>query len=208
MSRWTLLLVGLVATLALLAAACGTAEEDEDTPVPEEPTATAIVITGSAADTPEPETGDDMDDEDDMTMDENASVSGIPLDPDAQYGGTLQISYTSHSPSFVPWESAAGHSFEWRKMINTLLIKSRRGSAGEDFQNFAYFRSPLTPAAMAQSPPAEAYTFNLRTAWMSDGCRSRVTTSRRFDTIRLARSRFDKRATKDPLWQPLNSSPR
>ena len=33
MSRWTLLLVGLIATLALLAAACGTAEEDdEETP--------------------------------------------------------------------------------------------------------------------------------------------------------------------------------
>ena len=32
MNRLTLLLVGMVATLALLAAACGTGSDDEDTP--------------------------------------------------------------------------------------------------------------------------------------------------------------------------------
>ena len=34
MNKWTMLLVGLVATIALLAAACGTGSDDEDTPVP------------------------------------------------------------------------------------------------------------------------------------------------------------------------------
>ena len=38
MNKWTMLLVGLVATIALLAAACGTGSDDEDTPAP---TATA-----------------------------------------------------------------------------------------------------------------------------------------------------------------------
>ncbi|MCY4575703.1 MAG: ABC transporter substrate-binding protein [Chloroflexi bacterium] len=189
MSRWTLLLVGLVATLALLAAACGTAEEDEDTPVAEEPTATAIVITGSAADTPEPETGDDMDDEDDMTMDENASVSGIPLDPDAKYGGTLQISYTSHSPSFVPWESAAGHSFEVAQMLNNMLIKSRTWGTEEDFNNFAYFElHPDLATDWEQSADGLAYTFNLRDGvdW-SDGVPVTCNDIKwSFDTIRLA----------------------
>ena len=189
MSRWTLLLVGLVATLALLAAACGTAEEDEDTPEPEEPTATAIVITGSAADTPEPETSDDMDDDDDMTMDENVSVSGIPLDPDAKYGGTLQISYTSHSPSFVPWESAAGHSFEVAQMLNNMLIKSRTWGTEEDFNNFAYFElHPDLATDWEQSDDGLAYTFNLRDGvdW-SDGVPVTCNDIKwSFDTIRLA----------------------
>ena len=182
MSRWMLLLVGLVATLALLAAACGTAEEDEDTPEPAEPTATAIVIESSAADpTATPEMDEPM-------GDPNASVSGIPLDPDAKYGGTLQISYTSHSPSFVPWESAAGHSFEVGQMLNNMLIKSRTWGTEEDFNNFAYFElHPDLATDWEQSDDGLAYTFNLRDGveW-SDGVAVSCNDIKwSFDTIRL-----------------------
>ncbi len=185
MNRWTLLLIGLVATLALLAAACGTAEEEEeDTTETVEPTATAIVIESSAADptaTPEMMGGD-------TTTDPTTSVSGIPLDPDAQYGGTLQISYTSHSPSFVPWESAAGHSFEVGQMLNSMLIKNRTWGTEEDFNNFAYFElHPDLATDWEQSENGLAYTFNLRDGveW-SDGVAVSCNDIKwSFDTIRL-----------------------
>ena len=175
MSRWTLLLVGLVATLALLAAACGTAEEEdeEETTQPPEPTATAIVITGSAADpTATPEMDEPMDDPD-------TSVSGIPLDPDAKYGGVLQTSYTSNSPSFVPWESAAGHAFPVGHLINNMLIKPRTWGTREDYNNLAYFElHPDLATSWEQSKDGQAYTFQLRDGvnW-SDGVRSRATIS-------------------------------
>ncbi|MCY4575704.1 MAG: ABC transporter substrate-binding protein [Chloroflexi bacterium] len=183
MSRWTLLLVGLVATLALLAAACGTAEEDEEeTTQPPEPTATAIVITGSAADpTATPEMAEPMDDPD-------TSVSGIPLDPDAKYGGVLQTSYTSNSPSFVPWESAAGHAFPVGHLINNMLIKPRTWGTREDYNNLAYFElHPDLATSWEQSEDGQAYTFQLRDGvnW-SDGVPVTCNDIKwSFDTIRL-----------------------
>ena len=187
MSRWTLLLVGLVATLALLAAACGTAEEDtEETTTAPEPTATAIVITGSSP-TAAPDTDDDMDDDEEM-MDENVSVSGIPLDPDARYGGVLQTSYTSHSPSFVPWESAAGHSFPVAHLLNNMLIKPRTWGDRDDFRNQVYFElHPDLAESWEQSEDGRAYTFNLRDGveW-SDGVPVTCNDIKwSFDTIRL-----------------------
>ncbi len=183
MSRWTLLLVGLVATLALLAAACGTAEEEEATAVPE-PTATAVEITSSAADpTATPEMGESE------MMD--TSVSGVPLDPDARYGGVLQISYTTNSPSFVPWESAAGHSFEVGHMLNNMLIRPRTWGTEEDFDNQAYFElHPDLATDWEQSEDGLAYTFNLRDGvnW-SDGVPLTCNDIKwSFDTIRLAQA--------------------
>ncbi len=192
MSRWTLLLVGLVATLALLAAACGTAQEDEDegeTETPPTATATAIVITGSAANTatPVPDTGGG-----DMPTpgpDPNASVSGIPLDPDAKYGGVLQTSYTSNSPSFIPWESAAGHSFPIAHLLNNMLIKPRTWGNEEDFRNQVYFElHPDLATGWEQSEDGRAYTFTLRDGvnW-SDGVPVTCNDIKwSFDTIRLA----------------------
>ena len=163
----------------------GTAEEEEeDTTETVEPTATAIVIESSAADptaTPEMTGGD-------TTTTPTTSVSGIPLDPDAQYGGTLQISYTSHSPSFVPWESAAGHSFEVGQMLNSMLIKNRTWGTEEDFNNFAYFElHPDLATDWEQSENGLAYTFNLRDGvdW-SDGVPVTCNDIKwSFDTIRL-----------------------
>jgi peptide/nickel transport system substrate-binding protein len=188
MSRWTLLLIGLVATIALLAAACGTAEEEEeDTPEPAAPTNTAVVITGSSP-TAAPET-DDMDDDEEMM--ENVSVSGIPLDPDVKTGGILQISYTSNSPSFIPWESAAGHSFPVAHMLNNMLIKPRTWGTEEDFNNQVYFElHPDLATDWEQAEDGLSYTFNLRDGveW-SDGVPVTCNDIKwSFDTIRLAQA--------------------
>ena len=175
MNRLTMLLVGMVATIALLAAACGSGAED-DTPVPA-PTATALTITGSSAqtmvDTPEPMT---------------SSVSGIPLDSDARYGGILQTSYTTHSPSFVPWESAAGHSFNVAHLLNNMLIKPRTWGTKDDFNNFVYFElHPDLATDWEQSDDGLSVVFNLRDGvdW-SDGVPVTCNDIKwSFDTIRF-----------------------
>ena len=177
MSRWPLLLVGLVATLALLAAACGSGAED-DTPAPVVPTATALTITGSSPVAVPTETMDDM----------TSSVSGIPLDPDARFGGTLQTSYTSHSPSFVPWESAAGHSFPVAHLLNNMLIKPRTWGDRADFNNFAYFElHPDLATDWEQSDNGLSVLFNLREGveWSDGTAVSCNDIKWSFDTIRL-----------------------
>jgi ABC-type transport system substrate-binding protein len=179
MNRLTMLLVGMVATLAVFAAACGTEAEVVDTP---EPTATALTITGSSPVAVPTETMDGMDEP--MTE----SVSGIPLDPDARYGGILQTSYTSHSPSFVPWESAAGHSFPVAHLLNNMLIKPRTWGDRDDFNSFAYFElHPDLATDWEQSENGLAVVFNLREGveW-SDGTSVSCNDIKwSFDTIRL-----------------------
>ena len=186
MSRWTLLLVGLVATLALLAAACSPAEEDTPVPNTPEPTATAVVIESSSGGDPTA-TPDSMDGT--TEMDDSASVSGVPLDPDARYGGILQTSYTSHSPSFITWESAAGHSFNVNHLLNSMLIKPRTWGTEEDFNNLVYFQLYGDLATgWEESSDGKAYTFTLRDGvdW-SDGVPVTCNDIKwSFDTIRLA----------------------
>ena len=141
MSRWTLLLVGLIATLALLAAACGTAEEDdEETPGPAEPTATPLLITGSSPTAVPDDMDDSTDDMDDDMTDENVSVSGIPLDPDAVYGGTLKLAYRSNNP-LNPWEEAAGPAFDVGHLLNNMLIKPRTWGNRRRFQKQRVLRA-------------------------------------------------------------------
>ena len=176
MNRLTMLLVGMVATLAVFAAACGTEAEVVDTP---EPTATALTITGSSPVAVPTETmGEPM----------TQSVSGIPLDPDARYGGVLQTSYTTNSPSFVPWESAAGHSFPVAHLLNNMLIKPRTWGDRADFNNFAYFElHPDLATDWEQSENGLAVVFNLRDGveW-SDGAPVTCNDIKwSFDTIRF-----------------------
>ncbi len=189
MSRWTLLLVGLIATLALLAAACGTAEEDdEETPGPAEPTATPLLITGSSPTAVPDDMDDSTDDMDDDMTDENVSVSGIPLDPDAVYGGTLKLAYRSNNP-LNPWEEAAGPAFDVGHLLNNMLIKPRTWGTEDDFRNNAFFElHPDMASSWEQSEDGLAWSFNLRDGinW-SDGVPMTCNDVKwSFDTIRLA----------------------
>ncbi len=195
MSRWTMLLVGLVATLALLAAACGPTDEpdEEATSTPAQPTATPLQITGSS-----PTAVPDMDDDDDMDTDDddddadmpdaNTSVSGIPLDPDAKTGGTLQLAYRSNNP-LNPWEEAAGPAFDVGHLLNNMLIKPRTWGTEEDFRNNAFFQlTPDLASGWEQSDDGLAWSFNLRSGieW-SDGTPLTCTDVKwSFDTIRRA----------------------
>ena len=148
MNRLTMLLVGMVATLALLAAACGTGSEDVDT---SEPTATALTIRGSSP-VAQPT----------AEMEMEHSVSGVPLEPDAQHGGILRTSYTTNSP-FIPWEEAAGSAFQVAHLMNNMLIKPRTWGTEEDYNSFAYFElHPDLAASWEISANGLDITFILR----------------------------------------------
>jgi peptide/nickel transport system substrate-binding protein len=170
----------MVATLALLAAACGTGSED-DTPVPAEPTATALVIGGSS---PEAMPTETMGNE---PMEMERSVSGVPLDSDARFGGTLRTSYTTNSP-FIPWEEAAGSAFPVAHLLNNMLIKPRTWGTEADYNNFAYFElHPDLAESWEQSAAGLDITFTLRDGieW-SDGTALTCNDVKwSFDAIRL-----------------------
>src|SRR5690606_31379618 len=86
-SKWLTLSLGAVAGVALIAAACGPAAE---------PSATA---TPRPANTPSPGS---------TPGGSETSVSGIPLDPNAKFGGVLVVATTQEGPTTSPWEEAAG----------------------------------------------------------------------------------------------------
>ena len=171
MNRLTMLLVGMVATLALLAAACGTGSDDEDTPV-SQPTATA-----SSGGTPPTEV---------PMMDH--SVSGVPLDMDAKYGGILRVSQRSTNP-LIPWEEAAGPAFDVAHLLNNMLIKPRTWGNEDDFRNNAFFElHPDLAETWEQSANGLAWSFNLRDGveWSDGTPLSCNDVKWSFDTIRLA----------------------
>ena len=144
MNSWTMLLVGLVATIALLAAACGTGSGDEDTPA-QQSTETA----SSGGDSTE-----------DPMMDH--SVSGVPLDMDAKYGGILRVSQRSTNP-LIPWEEAAGPAFDVAHLLNNMLIKPRTWGNEDDYRNNAFFElHPDLAETWEQSANGLAWSFNLR----------------------------------------------
>ena len=171
MSRWTMLLVGLVATLALLAAACGTGSEDEDTPEPQ-PTTPA----SSGGETTESPT----------MMDH--SISGVPLEEDARHGGILEIAYRSNNP-LIPWEEAAGPAFDVGHLLQNMLIKPRTWGTEEDYQSNAFFElHPDLAETWEQSTNGLAWTFNLRDGveWSDGTALTCADVKWSFDTIRLA----------------------
>ena len=100
-NRVAMLLIMLVASVFLVvAAACGTSSEDDS----------------SDTDTTSETSGDDtsMDDMDDMDDMPTHSVSGVPIDPNARFGGVLLIATTSEGPTFSNWEEAAGERADVR----------------------------------------------------------------------------------------------
>ncbi len=162
MSRWTMLLVGLVAMLALLAAACGPGEEPDngDTADPTTVPPTEIPIQNIPGSSPTAVPDDDHDHDDDMM---GESVSGIPLDPDAQYGGILNISYTREGPSFSTWEEAAGVAFPSMHPLHNMLIRARSWGTISDFQNNSFFElRPDLAESWEISTDGAQVTFKLR----------------------------------------------
>ena len=165
--RWPLILLGSLAVVALLAAACAPASESDDdggtTTAPETvaPEATERpeiqTITESTEKAESASSGETMEPEG------PASVSGIPLDPDAQFGGVLTGAATGEGPTFSNWEEAAGIPDDVAHPLLNMLIRPRTWGSLEDYQNNAFFElHPDLAASWEQSSDGLAWTFKLR----------------------------------------------
>ena len=142
----------LIAVLGLaVVAACAPATEPSTetggTSTPTRPT----VVPGSAA-TSSP-----------TLSDPKVSVSGIPLDPAAKFGGTLRKANTSEGPSFSLWEEAGGIPFAVGQPVTNMLVQPRSWGTNEDFLNHAYLEiAPDLAQSWEQSADGLSWTFKLR----------------------------------------------
>jgi peptide/nickel transport system substrate-binding protein len=159
--KWPLLAIGLLATFALIAAACTPASED-DTPEPVATTGGQVDTGGDTPPTATPTMDDDDDDmDDDMMM--SHSVSGKPLDPDVVLGGVLQAAATGDGPTFSNWEEAAGIPDDAIQPLSNMLVQPRTWGTLEDFRNNAFFEvHPDLAADWEISDDGLDYIFNLR----------------------------------------------
>ena len=159
--RWSRLLFGLGVGAVVALAACAPAEEDTGTSSDSGTTTTSPAATTGS----QPSTGTDTSDtmtpkedksdtmtpkedksdtmtpkEDTMMKDESpTSVSGVPLDADAKYGGNLRVSYTREGPTFSSWEEAAGVAFSMGHPIHNMLLQPRTWGTQEDYNNLVFF---------------------------------------------------------------------
>ncbi len=67
------------------------------------------------------------------------SISGKRLEPDAAYGGVLQLAYTQEGPSFNTWEATDGVAFSMGHPIHNMLAQPRTWGTFDDYANLAFF---------------------------------------------------------------------
>ena len=71
---------------------------------------------------------------------EEKSVTWIPLDEAACYGGILKVAYTEEGPSFNTWEETGGVAFKAMHPLHNMLIRPQTWGNENDFNNL-YFSS-------------------------------------------------------------------
>ena len=185
-----LILLGSLAVVALLAAACAPASESDDddtgttssdTTTTERPDVQTITESTDTA------TGTETTDDDTMEDAGETSVSGIPLDPDAVFGGILRTVDDGEGPSFSTWEEAAGVAFQAMHPLHNMLIRQRTCGTVEDFGNNAFFElRPEIATSWEQSSDGLAWTFKLRDgiSWSDGTPLTSADIKWSFDTIR------------------------
>ena len=190
--KWPLILLGSLAVVALLAAACAPASESDDSgttssdTTTERPDVQTITDDTSTASDSTDSTTDSTDET--MTDDHmDHSVSGIPLDPDAVYGGVIRTTTTGEGPSFSTWEEAAGVAPFAMHPLHNMLIRQRTWGTVEDFENNAFFElEPDIATSWEQSSDGLAWTFKLRDGieWSDGTPLTSADIKWSFDTIR------------------------
>ena len=98
--------------------------------------------------------GDDM-----MTH----STSGVPIDPNAVYGGTMIIATTSEGPTFSNWEEAAGSAPHYGHPVGNMLVSKQDWGDKQDFIDASYWTIvPDLATSWEQSTDGLTWTFNIR----------------------------------------------
>ncbi len=142
------LLVLIMSTLLAVSAACGTASDDEDTPEPSQNNSGSSSSTTDGGGNGAAHTH---------------SVSGVPIDPGATYGGVLTIATTSEGPTFSNWEEAAGSAPQYNHPIANMLVSKQDWGTNQDFVNGAYWNIvPDLASGWEQAEDGRSWTFRLR----------------------------------------------
>jgi peptide/nickel transport system substrate-binding protein len=159
-TKWRSVLFGGLAGVALIAAACGPAATPEETPTGGNDGGSSGVdqtpiSIGGGSQTPAPSDGTNAQGE--------TSVSGIPLDPNAKFGGVLTTYAQTEGPTFSNWEEAAGIAPFAIHPVSNMIIRSRTWGTEEDYRNNAFFElHPDLAVSWEQSADGKAWTFKLR----------------------------------------------
>ena len=170
--RWTMILFGGLAAVALVAAACAPASEPDSTG------------NGGGGDTTTSGGGDTGGGSGTTS---GVSVSGVPLDPDARFGGVLTVATTTEGPTFSNWEEAAGSAPMMGHPLTNMLVAKQDWGSKEARVDGAYWNLvPDLAVSWEQSADGLQWTFKLRDGvTFSDGvpftCNDVKWT---FDTIR------------------------
>ena len=95
---------------------------------------------------------------------EERSVTWIPLDEAACYGGILKVAYTEEGPSFNTWEETGGVAFKAMHPLHNMLIRPRTWGSEDDFSNYYDFFQlwPDIAVAWEFSEDGTTWTFELR----------------------------------------------
>ena len=160
--RLPLILIGSLAAAALMLAACSPASDsDDDSSATETKTETAA--TTAVQEIKESASGQQQKEAPKEEAAGPTSVSGIPLDPDAKFGGILQIFDDSEGPSISTWEEAAGSGFFTMQPLHSSLIRPQSWGGLEEYQNNAFFNfQPDLAESWSASEDGKTWTFKLR----------------------------------------------
>ena len=124
---------------------------------------------------------------------EPTSVSGKPLDPNAVYGGVLQVAFTRKGSSFSTWEGSSVIAARLMQPLHNMLIQPRTWGTEEAFEGDAFFElHPDLAESWRTSSSGQDYIFDLRPdiEW-SDGTPITCTDVKwSFDTIRTGQSLY------------------
>ena len=161
--RLPLILIGSLAAAALMLAACSPASDSEESDTSSSSTATSGAATTAVQEIKESASGQQQKEAPKEEAAGPTSVSGIPLDPDAKFGGILQIFDDGEGPSNSIWEEAAGSGFFTMQPLHSSLIRPQSWGTLEDYQNNAFFNfHPDLAESWQGSEDGKTWTFKLR----------------------------------------------
>ena len=161
--RLPLILLGSLAAAALMLAACSPASDSEESDTSSSSTATSGAATTAVQEIKESASGQQQKEAPKEEAAGPTSVSGIPLDPDAKFGGILQIFDDAEGPSNSTWEEAAGSGFFAMQPLHSSLIRPQSWGGLEDYQNNAFFNfHPDLAESWQGSEDGKTWTFKLR----------------------------------------------
>ena len=165
MPRSVLFAIGaFVGSLSLFAAACAPAAE----PAPQAPAAQQPAPQQPAAQQPatqaeKPAAQQPAAQQPAAASKPNTSVSGIPLDPNAKFGGIMITAASGEGPTMSTWEEAAGNSFDIVHPVSNMLVSRQRWGTVKDYEAGAFWNlTPDLAKSWEQSKDGLQWTFKLR----------------------------------------------